>query len=1070
MLLRAFACGCNPNLQDLADGAGNQGGGEVSYPTVLEEFRKSAIPDRLTLANVKITAGDEAIEILLENSLTQVQGNSVYVTAPATRMMARYEFLQEGAWYAHGCRLDGSRGEVVYMKPFAPRKVLENGRIKTIKYETPPKCEALPILPHVDEETAQELYRLHKVTPLESETFWQCWLRCNLPIGITEGLKKALSMTAKGLPTIALRGIACWHRKGSPELHEAIAHFATPSRKIKIAFDQDEKPKTQRDVRTQALKLGAALELVGCQVSVLMWSTTDGKGIDDAIAGKGEQGQVWFNSVVKDAPSLHDYRKYGRVAMAIATIDRLNQLTYAVERATEGEYMPELPELIQGMLHVIFASMNAGKTTRVGTDWVKWAIAAGWNVLVLTPINNLGGQTSTDWGLPHINDDKDPQKGIDTRQLWEEVKDKGGIVMCGHSLPKIPLWFWDRPVLLVFDEANQVIHDLTAGDTLGSRYQTVFEHLAAAARHAIETGAIVASEDGIPDRAVRFLQQISGLPQVRVVSHQKQGQSWDCTVYTNQPSGYRARLIQAVKSDRHLIVTSSQREGRRMDKSIQRLYPSLKVVRIDSETNQKGEFRTFFDSPDDWLQQHKPDVLILSPSAKSGVSIEGSFSIENAYFSKVWGYFPALDTDAHMQMLGRYRPPVPRIIFVPQFIMASGDEFLMNPRTIQRRLNTNLRAISGLYSLGEVLEASERRDENLLQIEAAVLEYVAESKAVMGAQKAIAHDALVRRLEKAGHRVQCVKIGKDSHIIELWKDVQEEIWREDAATMAKARLLDEHTPKWAQKTLDSHEASLEVRIVAQKVLLREEFPGIDFDDPEDCYQILFQDFGSMRRGVSLQARAENLEATKELERKMAEGILKGSIRPIHRLPKNYVRAWFLAKTGVLNLLDGQRYSNQDPRAIAVKKAALYYANEIHYWLRLQIKPGQTPVDICNKLLGKLDIEKKNGTLEVARPGRRGEQSDRFYCVNLEISPVRAKLLKAAQQKLSSPVSTIRSDQDPTDLQIVDTAPNSPSFEGLPPDIADEYRTAWQTCTSNKDKNAIRESVEGFAEEVRRQAA
>lgn len=1028
----------------------------------IEEFRSSAVPDRLTLANIQVTEGELAIEVLLESSLQKVQSNSIYVTAPAARMMARYQFLQKGAWYAYGCHLDSTRGDVVYMKPFAPRRTLEDGKTKTIKYETPPKCEALPILPCVDEQTAQDIFKRYRVKPLEGESFWQTVQRRNLPVGITEGLKKALAMTAHGLPTIALRGITCWHKKQSPELHEAIAHFATANRKVYIAFDQDEKPKTQRDVRIQTLKLGAALESVGCQAFVLSWPSADGKGIDDAIAGKGDQAQGWFDGVVKNAPSLNTYRKYGRIAAAIATLDRLNQLTYAVERATEGEYMPELPELMQGMIHVTSASMNAGKTTRIGAEWVKLAVETGWYVLVLTPINNLGGQTSTDWNLPHVNDDKDPSKALDTRQLWEAVQYKGGVVMCPDSLPKIPLWFWEKPVLLVLDEANQVIDHVTGGETLGSRYQIVLEHLSAAAHHAIETGAIIASEDGIPDRAVRFLQQISGFPQVRVISHQKQGNPWDCTVYTGQPSGYRARLIQAVGSDRHLIVTSSQREARRMDKAIQRLHPSLNVVRIDSETNQKGEFRGFFDSPDDWLQEHKPDVLILSPSAKSGVSIEGKVSAEDAYFSKVWGYFPALDTDTHMQMLGRYRPPVPRIIFIPPFIMPSGNESLMNPRAIQRRLNTNLRAISGLYSLGEVLEASERRDENLLQIEAAVLEYVAEAKAVSGAQKAIAHDALVRRLEKAGHTVRCLQFGKDNRTIQLWKEVQEEIWREDAATMAEARIPEGRTPRWAQETLDSHEASLEVRIIAQKVLLREEFPGIDFDDSEDCYQILFQDFGTMRRGVSLQARAENLDATKELDRKVAEGILKASIRPIHRLPRNYVKAWLLNKTGVLSLLDGHSYNNQDPRAIAIKKAALHYAAEIDYWLRFKIKPNQTPVEICNKLLGRLDIKKENGSLDVRRPGQRGEQALRHYRVNAEVNPIRVKLLKSAQEKLSSPVSTIRLDKDSPTIQIVDTPPKTPPFEALPPDLAEEYRAAWKQCLTPQDMEAVRETVEGLA--------
>jgi len=61
-------------------------------------------------------------------------------------------------------------------------------------------------------------------------------------------------------------------------------------------------------------------------------------------------------------------------------------------------------------------------------------------------------------------------------------------------------------------------------------------------------------------------------------------------------------------------------------------------VRIDSETNEQGKFKGFFETPDRWLETNQPNILILSPSAKSGVSIEGGVSVEDAYFDSIWGY------------------------------------------------------------------------------------------------------------------------------------------------------------------------------------------------------------------------------------------------------------------------------------------------------------------------------------------------------------------------------------------------------------------------------------------------
>ena len=85
----------------------------------------------------------------------------------------------------------------------------------------------------------------------------------------------------------------------------------------------------------------------------------------------------------------------------------------------------------------------------------------------------------------------------------------------------------------------------------------------------------------------------------------------------------------------------------------------------------------------------------------------------------------------------------------------------------------------------------------------------------------------------------------------------------------------------------------------------------------------------------------------------------------------------LSKIGILKLMDGSTYSNSDPRAIAIKKAALPWAREIRYWFRLNIKPEQTPVEICNKLIRKFGVK----AVAIARPGRRGQQKNLIYQVD-----------------------------------------------------------------------------------------
>lgn len=983
-----------------------------SYYRFLPEFRQSAISDRLTLANVQWIEGDAAIELLASEAIANAQRVTSYATSPARQILDRYQFMAAGGWYAVGTTLDGSPASIPYVKPLNPREATEYKgfgiapKIKTVKYETPQGMEAAPLLPFVDDETAQTLYRRYQIAPLEGESFWQCWKRYCLPIALTEGLKKALALIAHGVPAVALRGITQWHQKGEETVHPVITQLLTPGQTVHIIFDQDEKPKTQADVRKQILRLGSELEKIGCKPAVGLWNGAIGKGIDDALFTLKDGAQTWLDAILTDALDLATYKRDSRILNALENLKRLNSLSHPVERATQGEYLPTLPELQPGVIHVLSANMNAGKTTRIGADWVKTSTAFN---LVLSPTNATGEQTAFDWELPHIHaygTDADSQAA-----LWADAIHRGGIVMCAESLHRVPGWLWSKPVNLILDEANQVIYNLTEGDTLGTRYADISERFTAAVRHALKTGAIVLSEDGLPDRAVNLIRSLSGAETVRVFTHKKESVPWDVNLYRGQASQYRARLVQTVVAGNRIIyVTSSQREGERVERAIRKLAPARHVVRIDSDTNEGGRFTGFFEQPDQWLQENQPDILILSPSAKSGVSIEGGVSVENAYFSAVWGYFPVLDTDTHSQLLGRYRPPVPRVVFCPDFILSSADESLLSPRAIKRRLGLNAKAIAGVYGVGELLTASDDDQELKGTIQTAVTDYLSAAKAAIGNQKLIAHIALTQKLRSAGHNVTCEVLKKDPAMVKQWKVITEEIEREEATAIATAAIAPHHTIEWARKQLQGLDVSKADRILARKVLYRDDFPGVMFDCPEECYQALTRDYGAMARGVRLQAKAENLDGAKHDDEAAVKAILSGNVKALHRLPRSYVQALLIAQSGVLDLLDRSIYSNADPRCQKVKDWAVKFSGEISYWLRLQINDGQTPIEICHKLLKKLGLERdktdRPGAVQmVDRKGKRGASVERFR-VDLDFDPIRARLLEAARRKLSESVTSV----------------------------------------------------------------
>ena len=992
---------------------------------------------------------------MAETKISQVQANTSYMTAPAQRVLERCQYAAAGGWVAYGCNPTGQwDGEIPYFKPLTPPLDFKNGKLKPRKYPNPAGAPALPIQPWVDDDTAQAIYTRYSVAPESGETFWGVVWRCNLPIAVTEGFKKALSLIAHGMPAIAIRGITQWHQKGTRELHDAIAHFATAKRTVYVVMDMETETRKQINVRRETLKLSLELVELDCLVRIPLWDPALGKGVDDALCHLGESAQDWFDALMDTAPTLTDYKRGNRLAAAIAAINRLNHLSCPVERATTDAdsadgYMPELPELAPGKIHVIDANMNSGKTFRIGKDYVTVAKANGWFTLVLSPLNSLGQQTANAWGLPHIHNlgaSPDEQKA-----LWAMASQSGGIVCCPDSLHRIPDWVWSRPVMLVLDEANQVIHHTTQGDTIALRYANILQRFTQAARHAFATGAIVLAEAGVPDRAVKFIQTICAAEDtdIRVFTHQRHNQPWRCQLFTSSVSGFRHQFLRAIDAaeadEKFLFVTSSQKEARRLDLILNDQFSDLTVVRIDGLTNEQGRFTRFFENPDAWLQEHKPDVLILSPSAKSGVSIEGNVALEDAYFSAVWAYFPVLATDTHLQLLGRYRPSVPRFIFTPDFILASGDESLLKPKAITRRLSDNAKAIAGLYNLGS--DPDEGRDELVRTTESAVLAYLAEAKAVSGNQKLIAQESLVYQLAQAGHNITLAKVSKDKAAADLWKKANRTIWWEDALAIAQSQIdPDIHTQEWAYNTLNSIDASRESRIKAQKVLLRIEFPGIDFDDPQLCFEALTNNNGKLRSGVLMQIKAESPDAALEMDRSAATAILNGDLRPLHRLPKNYSKALLISLSGVLDLLDQASYSNASAIAKGVKDFALKYADEFRYWLGFNIDATQTPIAICHKLLKRLGLvcERKDrpGAIKcVARPGERNQQRDRIYCIDMAYSEIHTQLLNAARHKVSGMVSRENKEDRSYLLKIADPGPEPPGASPVPPPNSAELQ-AW----------------------------
>jgi len=165
---------------------------------VLREFRASAIPDDLTLANIEILSGTALLEELTGPALSQLGGHSQqYCTQAVKKILAKYETVAAGgAWVCYGQTLDGEKGSIPVIKPFRPRRVTQGTGIsqkqKVIKYETPVGAKGTPILPVVPEKYIQLIEQRFGVSIRRDIPFWQAVLaNPAILLSIHEGPKKS---------------------------------------------------------------------------------------------------------------------------------------------------------------------------------------------------------------------------------------------------------------------------------------------------------------------------------------------------------------------------------------------------------------------------------------------------------------------------------------------------------------------------------------------------------------------------------------------------------------------------------------------------------------------------------------------------------------------------------------------------------------------------------------------------------------------------------------------------------------------------------------------------------------
>jgi hypothetical protein len=560
----------------------------------------------------------------------------------------------------------------------------------------------------------------------------------------------------------------------------------------------------------------------------------------------------------------------------------LKKLSGATE--TSGGYIDKLPaELMPGSgadLRALRGGTGSGKSTICKTDILPAYRQLGVYVVVVVPLRSLADSFSEAYGLPIL-------RGIGRSsqaqmELEGDIRSCGGVILCAESAHQLPEWLLQSPIHLVIDEICEVMSRHAQGDLLGRNYGRIHQAFQALVQQAINSGGGITGMDAnLSDIEIDYLAQLSEKPGLTraALNHRRTADRYQATFYSDRAT-WRQELMEAIRSGRVLIQSATRAQGKLIEKIAQ--WGGKKVLRIDGETNRDGEFSDFFKDPTGYILAGQYGVVILSPSAGYGISIQGGVSADDAYFSAVFVNADYHSTDSHLQFLDRFRPPVPRHIFCPPSIGLGRYE-----HRDADRINQLLNQAQNL-SLGAAAAP-------IGHAQAAARDYLNKKRELAARQKTWAYKMLLSEVQQLGHTTEESEIElseiERKYITQLFTEARFEIDEAAAVELAGLELEPEHTIEWAIRHA-GHELSRVDELRRLKVRLIHEFPGMDFNRPATCYWMAIANRGDVAKRATLASNlavplAAQLMEHQEKVQQQAEAT------PAHKAPlrQAQVEAW-----------------------------------------------------------------------------------------------------------------------------------------------------------------------------------
>lgn len=661
---------------------------------------------------------------------------------------------------------------------------------------------------------------------------------------------------------------------------------------------------------------------------------------------------------------------------------KLNSLTYPAIEVNQRYLAVTLPK--SGIVFVK-SPMGTGKTELI-KRLAEECSANDSKLLLLGSRNGLLYQTCGRAGIQHF---RNLQVAGRTDLTPISLRSTDTLAMCVDSVWQVDPDNWKGASVIV-DEIESVIQHLLNGNTCKKRRGELLVKFEAIIQTVLKSGGrVVLMDAGLTDVSVNYIRSLAptGTPVNGVVNEWKSEHNWVVELhegttdgvkhFSNDDSGLAKELVAHLQDGGiPAIATDSQLLAEGLERYLQGLgYVGL---RVDSKTSRDDpRVQAFMEQPDQYLRENKPQYVIYTPTAESGLSITEPF------FTAVFGWFKGvLNTKGQLQMLGRVRKTVKRIISSPLYGLKDEHHSRHLPEEILERLQSYHQDNCPLIGLRDTLAGSEdptdaqRREafDKLWNPETNIwdsphLVTWAKLAARDNYQKANLRDQLKAALTDAGHQVSVVKKPREVELKDELKSQRQEIKAERAEAIAQA---DDISIEQARSILNSDCSTEEQENQAQKAILAESLPSVELT-PEFVLKAHISDGGRWLRRVRTDWMRQHPEVQKQLDRQNWVWHLDQPLVALQDIKADSLKLKALERLGIQELLDPDRVFNADcPKTQAFVKACRH--NKKRQYLKalnLTLTDKTNSIRFIQQLLEKIGAKL---TCFKAKNGKR----DRYY--------------------------------------------------------------------------------------------